>query len=135
MLNLHPRSHIDKEQFLSLKMLPVANRVDHLALCHVFKISSNTAPAYMSEHFTTASSVHNYPTRFRSKIEDSSSNLSDMALSDSKRFAVPKVKGFGMKTFAYKGCTLWNSLPQHARDAKTMSSFKYKVKEHFFQIM
>jgi hypothetical protein len=36
-LNIHPRSHIDKEQCLYLKLLP-AKRVNHLALCHVLKL-------------------------------------------------------------------------------------------------
>jgi hypothetical protein len=84
----------------------------------------------MSEHFTPVSDIHNYPTRFRVKLN---TNLDRSILTDSKRYTVPVVKGFGIKSFAYSGCTLWNSLPQYIRDSRTPYSFKSRVKEHFLK--
>ena len=132
-LNLHPRSHIGKEQFLSVNWLPVACRVNQIILCHVFKINSNLTPFYLSEHFTPVIDVHNYPTRFRVKAGSNSDHMGYPML-DSKRYAVPIAKGFGKKSFAYNGCSLWNSLPQDIRDAKNISSFKFRVKEHFLNL-
>lgn len=129
-LNLHPRSHLGKEHFVKINWLPVADRVNQITVCHVFKIYLNTAPAYMSEHFTPVSDIHNYPTRFRVKLN---TNLDRSILTDSKRYTVPVVKGFGIKSFAYSGCTLWNSLPQYIRDSRTPYSFKSRVKEHFLK--
>jgi len=48
---------------------------------------------------------------------------------------VPNVKGFGIKSFAYSGCTLWNSLPQYIRDSNTLYSLKSRVKEHYFNLI
>ena len=44
-------------------------------------------------------------------------------------FTIPKVKGFGMKTFAYNGCKLWNSLPPAVKDQNNLMKCKHAVKE------
>ena len=51
--------------------------------------------------------------------------------SDRGRFASPSVKSSGRKSFAYNGCSLWNSLPQNARDVNSSFSFKIYDKQHF----
>lgn len=131
-LNLHPRSHIGKEEFIRLNWLPVASRVNQIILCHVFKINSKLAPSYLNDHFTPVMNIHEKNTRFRVKIDSTNNDNSNTVLENSKRFCIPKVKGFGMKSFAYNGCTLWNALPQIARDAKTVASFKNIINEHIF---
>ena len=130
-LDLHPRSHIGKDEFNKLKWLPVSSRVNQTILCHVYKIHNGLSPQYLTENFTPVSSVHEYPTRFRSKTVCSDSGY---IFKDSARYSVPNVKGFGQKTFLYNGCMLWNGLPQVVRDAKTLSAFKVKVKDHFLSI-
>jgi len=40
-----------------------------------------------------------------------------------------KVKGFGMNTFAYNGCKLWNSLPSSVKDQTNLMKFKHAVRE------
>ena len=79
--------------------------------------------------------IHEKNTRFRVKIDSTNNNNSNTVLENSKRFCIPKAKGFGMKSFAYNGCTLWNALPQIARDAKTVSSFKKITNEHIFNYL
>ena len=49
----------------------------------------------MTEQFTSASYVHSYSTRFR----------------ENGCFSLPKVKSFGKKSFAYRGCMVWTDLP------------------------
>jgi len=39
-LDLESRAHISKEQIELLNWLPVNSRVDHLTLCHVFKMKN-----------------------------------------------------------------------------------------------
>ena len=129
-LNLHPRSHIGKEHFTRLNWLPIESRVNQITLCHVFKISSKLAPLYMEDNFTPVSNIHNKNTRFRVRTQSDSPNT-DLNMHDCNRFAIPRVKGSGKKSFAFNGCTLWNSLPQHIRDAKSIPSFKHSVREHF----
>ena len=46
-LDLESRAHISKEHFELLNWLPVNSRVDHLTLCHVFKMRNGISPQYM----------------------------------------------------------------------------------------
>ena len=116
-LDLDYRSHIDNKHFISLDWLPVSKRVEQITLCHVFKIKNDLCPDYMSQHFVTQNSVHSYRTR-------SSQNGS---------FVPPKVKGFGIKSFSYLGCKLWNLLPPKIRDVPCLTKFKRAVKDHFLK--
>ena len=115
-LKLDPRSHIGSDEFKSLGWLPVSKRVDQIILNHIFRIKSGTSPDYMGEHFIPASSVHNYSTRFR----------------ENGNFLYPKVKGFGRKSFAFTGCSLWNRLPPKVKNVNELKPFKTAVKSHLF---
>ena len=46
-------------------------------------------------------------------------------------YTIPQVKGFGKKSFAYKGCMLWNDLPLSIRKINGFREFKVAVKNHF----
>ena len=116
-LNLSPRTHIGRAQSLESGWLPVHLRVNSLILGHVHKIHCNKAPSYLNEHFTLANEVHSYSTRFR----------------ESNSYCIPKVKGFGKKSFIYNGCQVWNRLPPHFRAIARHTHFKKSVKEHFMQ--
>ena len=89
-LNMDSRAHVGSEVFKSLGWLPVSKRVDQIILNHVFKVKSGQSPDYMVEHFIPASSIHSYGTRFR----------------ETGCFSIPKVKGFGKKSFGFNGCVL-----------------------------
>ena len=81
-----------------------------------FAVISGTSPDYMGEHFIPASSLHNYSTRFR----------------ENGNFLYPKVKGFGRKSFAFTGCSLWNRLPPNVKNVNELKPFKTAVKSHLF---
>ena len=134
-LNLDSRSHIGREQFSELGWLPVESRISQIILNHVVKINLEKAPLYMGEYFNPVSDVHQYSTRFRVKAYSNGRDCSMVKLVDSKRYSLPVVKGFGKKTFAFNGCCLWNSLPQHIRDAHTISCFKSKLKQHLIDLV
>ena len=93
----HGVAHIGYDVFKSFGWLPVSQRVDQIILKHVYKIKSGTSPVYMKEHFVPTSSVHSYSTRFRKN----------------GCFSLPKVKSFEKKSFVYRGCILWNELPNY----------------------
>jgi len=112
-LNLDSKSHLDVCHFKRFNWLQVQKRVDSITLSHVYKIKHKNAPEYLHEHFTPADTVHTYKTRF----------------SNDGCFAIPKVKGFGMKTFAYNGCKLWKSLPSSVKDQTNLMKFKHAVRE------
>ena len=59
------------------------SRVDHLTLCHVFKMKNGLSPQYMREHFIPQDGVHTYNARLNSK----------------GAFVIPKVKSNGLKSF------------------------------------
>ena len=117
-LKLDPRSHIGSNEFKSLGWLPVSRRVDQKVLNHVFKIKSGKSADYTIEHFVPVTSVHSYGTRFR----------------ENECFSIPKVKGFGKKTFAYNGCILWNDLPNSIKETEGIHNYKMAVKEHFLDL-
>ena len=112
-LDLDARSHIGPEHFKSLNWLPVIKRVDQIILCHVFKVKNGLAPDYMGEQFIPQDTVHSYGTRSSHK----------------GAFGVPKVKGFGLKSFFYSGISLWNKLPASIAQTKKLHVFKTLVKK------
>ena len=132
-LNLDTRAHIGREQFLTLNWLPLSSRVDFKTIGHVFNIHAHSAPLYLSEHFVPVSDVHRHNTRFRVKSSYNADNTG-CSFIDSGRFSIPKVKSFGKRSFAYRGCTLWNDLPQNIRDSRSYSNFKLVAKEHFISL-
>ena len=127
-LNLDPRSHVGHDHFVELSWLPVASRVDFKTLGQVYNIHNQEAPSYLMEHFKPVTLSHHHNTRFRVKVQNNQEN--SFSFTDSGRFLLPKVKGFGKLSFAWNGCTLWNNLPQHLRDIKSMSLYKSNVKAH-----
>ena len=76
-----------------------------------FKIKSGTSPDYMTEQFTLASSVHSYSTRF----------------GENGCFSLPKVKSFGRKYFAYRGCMVWNDLPNNIQQIQALKFLKTQL--------
>jgi hypothetical protein len=113
---LDPRTHLDVTHFNRLNWLPVQKRVDSITLSHVFKVKHNIAPEYLKEHFIPADSVHSYSTRFR----------------ETGCYSIPKVKGFGMKSFSYNGCKLWNTLPTSVKNINKLADFKLAVRKQLY---
>ena len=84
----------------------------------------------MHKNFTLIlNEIHQYDTQFRvtSNVTSPDSNLS---LRDSACFTITGVKGFGQKSFSYRGISLWDALPQHVRDSENLKVFKTWLKIH-----
>ena len=69
----------------------------------MYKVYHATVPEYLSDFFGLTSEVHNYNLR--------GSNFDTQ---------LPKPKTNSLKkSFAYRGETAWNALPNHVRDLET----------------
>ena len=78
----------------------------------VYKAINGQAPVYLSSLFNSTSAVTNRMLR--------NSNLN---------LRPPRMKTtFGQNSFAYRGATIWNSLPNDCRTAHTFRTFKMKLK-------
>ena len=40
---------------------------------------------------------------------------------------------YGQRAFSYAGPELWNTLPEHIKNSKSVNDFKKKLKTYFFQ--
>ena len=118
-LNLDQRFHLDTDHFVKLGWLPIELRVHQILLNHVFSIYKETAPKYLSNNFNLARSIHNHNTRFSSE----------------SCYALPKVKGFGKKSFSYNGCIIRNKLPTNIKLCTNKVKFKSGVKSHLLANM
>ena len=109
------RTHC-KPLFIDLDWLPIYQRIEYNSCMMMFKIESNIAPPYLTNMFLRSSELHNHNTR-------SSSH---------KSFVCPGGQGkLYTKTFAFYGTKLWNSLPSHLKDIKSLELFKSRCKTHF----
>ena len=78
----------------------------------VYKALNAEAPPYLAEQFTRVSAVTSRPLR--------SSNLN---------LRPPRLKSrHGQNCFAYRGSSVWNSLPSDIKSSRTFGSFKRKLK-------
>ena len=78
----------------------------------MYKVCNELAPGRISSMFRLSSSVHQYKTRQHSTLY------------------IPKFKTNAKQfTFQVVGSQLWNSLSSEIKSCKTLSSFKYKLKQ------
>uniref|UniRef100_A0A669DR24 Reverse transcriptase domain-containing protein n=1 Tax=Oreochromis niloticus TaxID=8128 RepID=A0A669DR24_ORENI len=102
----------------SLHWLPVYHRVHFKILMFVFKCLNGLAPTYLSEL------LHPYspPRSLRS--------------ADKLLLEVPRSKRKlrGDRAFSIAAPNLWNNLPQHIREAPSLSTFKTHLKTHFYSL-
>ena len=77
----------------------------------MYKYNINALPAIFNSIFLKNRSFHNYPTR------------------QSNEFHLPRLRTLlAQNTFLYTGPKFWNSLSNEIKNARSLSSFKYKLK-------
>ncbi|KAK0140685.1 hypothetical protein N1851_022323 [Merluccius polli] len=102
----------------SLHWLPIHFRIHFKILLFAFKSLNGLAPPYLSEL------LHPYtPTRCLRSADQ-------LLLRQPKT----KLKLRGDRAFAVAAPNLWNDLPQHIRQASSLSVFKSLVKTHLFSL-
>ena len=99
-----------------LHWLPIRQRIAFKVILLTYRSLNGTAPKYISELLTV---------RTHSLLLRSSSQLT---------LVVPptRLKGYGDSSFTACAPRLWNSLPSHIRDLKTIEQFKKQLKTHLF---
>ena len=95
-----------------LRLPSIAEMIRQESAGMVYKAINGQAPVYLSSLFNRISAVTNRMLR--------NSNLN---------LRPPRMKTkFGQNSFAYRGATIWNSLPDDCRTAHTFATFKVKLK-------
>lgn len=102
----------------SLHWLPVSYRIDFKILLLVFRALSGSAPEYISDMIQ-----RRIPAR-------------ELRSSDSGQLDVPTVrtKTYGDAAFSAYAPSLWNTLPLHIQEAKSVESFKSYLKTYLFDL-
>ena len=104
--------------FKSLHWLPINLRIEFKILLLAYKALHGLAPAYLSELI----SWHQPMMNLRSTNQD--------------LLVVPSCKTsptFGDRAFSMAAPRLWNELPRDLRSAKTLGTFKNKLKTYLFR--
>ena len=94
----------------------MGDRVKFFRLVHVYKVSKDLAPAYLTKGFTNVNQVHSHNTR---------GSVSDFHISDHVSTSLQR------DTFCFKGKMEWNSLPRDLKKATCLNTFKTKLKSFF----
>ena len=103
----------------SLHWLPVSQRINFKLCVYVFKAIHNQAPQYISNTFKIKGIPSHGPTTRSS--------------SDPTHLVKPPTKKcVGDKSFTVAGPALWNSIPRHIRESKSLSHFKGALKTYLF---
>lgn len=114
--DLPARHHIVFKNFLKLKYLTVAKRVDYLTLCNMHSIIYNTCPDYLKNLITVSGHTHNTRSNFKAVV-------------------IPHVKTQGKLSFYYNASKLWNSLGNEIKLCNKKPKFKYLCKNYLMDSM
>ena len=108
--NIPARSHTDP-LFFKHKILKIKDLYSFQLGQFMYKFNNNSLPVIFDSMFLKNQSFHNYPTR------------------QSNEFHLPRVRTLlAQNTFLYSGPKFWNSLHNEIKNARSLSSFKYKLK-------
>ena len=111
-LQCHPRTHI-LDMLRTLKWMSVKQRLFYNLCIFLWKIVNNQVPSYLQNIFTPVTEVHSYQTRASTSCKFFRSRSSP-------------------KTLSFIGTKIWNELPQHVRDARSLFSFKKSCIQFIF---
>ena len=102
---------------MSLHWLPIDLRIEFKILIITYKTLHGLAPAYIEDLL-----VSYIPGRY---LRSAKKNL----------LVVPgfKLNSYGRRAFSVAAPLLWNSLPQHVRDAELLDIFKRQLKTVLFK--
>ena len=116
-LRLHKFSHITPA-LAALHWLPVNRRIDFKIALLVYKALNGQALAYIADLLQP----YDPPRKLRS--------------ADKQLLSQPpcRLKSYGDRTFCCAAPVVWNNIPYSVKTAKTVDSFKVKLKTHFYSV-
>ena len=101
--------------FNTLKWVDIRNRWNFSKCKMIYSVFETLSPLYILQMFTKSQSLHNHRTR-------SAENVG---------LILPKIKTqMGKQSYSYEGAALWNSLPNHIRNAPSSLSFSLLFWRH-----
>ena len=104
--------------FDKLKWMPIQDFVQYRRSNLVYKAINNMLPDYMCNMFTHVNTVHSRNTRF-----SANDNL----------YVPPRAKlSVFRKSLRYAGPQVWNTLPAEIRKAPSVSTFKHRYFDMYF---
>jgi len=105
---------------LELHWLPVYYRIQFKLGLLMHMAHNGQSPMYISDALTPVSRV---PSRGRLRSADTTDYL------------VPRTRSkFGERAFCVSGPLVWNSLPESLRTVDSVTTFRRRLKTHFFNI-
>ena len=113
MLDLPPRSHVGITEISKIGWLPVETRVNHIKLCHMYKIINGLAPEYLGRDMVLTNQSHGHFTRH-----------------SRESVVVPRFVGAGHQSFIYTASKCWNSLPPTILKSQSLVVFKQLSKKY-----
>ena len=102
-LSMELRTSITQEILDKVKMLKVPDRVSQLRLNHVFNISNDLAPNYLSQNFT----FNQGRTRSATK----------------RNFTIPSISQCSKNSFVYSAIKDWNNLPANIKECTSKKEY------------
>ena len=116
-LRLHKFSHITPA-LAALHWLPVNRRIDFKIALLVYKALNGQAPGYIADLLQP----YDPPRKLRS--------------ADKQLLSQPpcRLKSYGDRAFCCAAPVVWNNIPYSVKTAKTVDSFKVKLKTHFYSV-
>ena len=102
---------ITANDYRTLGILPLKQKLVLNKACLMFKIVNNIAPQALADKFPKNENRNNH--------------------NDRKVCSKPNVNYY-KTSLQFSGGTLWNSLPEHMRHINSLSSFKHAYKDHLF---
>ena len=115
---IHKRDHISPA-LADLHWLKVVERVDFKILLLTFKALHGRAPAYIRDLV----SPHSITRELRS-----------IKVTDRLREVLPCLPTYGGRAFSFYAPKLWNSLPNHVRESRSVDVFKKKLKTFLYKM-
>ena len=112
-----PSDHISPA-LADLHWLKVAESVDFKILLHTFKVLHGKAPASIRDLV----SPHPFTRELRS-----------IKVTDRLREVLPRLPTYGGRAFSFYAPKLWNSLPNHVRESRSIDVFKRKLKTFLYK--
>ena len=100
-----------------LHWLPVKSRIIYKILLLIYKALNGLAPSYLSELLDTYRPSRNLRSSGKLFLTTKKTNTVN----------------YGDRAFSVCAPKLWNNLPLHIRQAKSLSSFKSQLKTHLFK--
>lgn len=116
-LGLRKRDHISGA-LKSLHWLPIRHRIKYKLAVITYKVLNTGSPSYLRELLTVKEAPRTLRSNRRLLLE------------------VPrtKLKTAGDRAFQTSAPTVWNSLPEHLKNCKSVELFKKQLKTHLFSL-